>query len=149
MVSVKLYYRPECPKCDEYVEFLSRLSAEIGFEFEPVLVDTSLEAFYTKDPVSKIYDWEWFEKFGTEDQKELYKKAEPLFSILGSKSITPVLEITWFYGAGERSIVISGFSKEHSKKALSNIIKAIVQLMKLERRASSPIGIKHIKELIR
>lgn len=144
-----MYYRPECPKCDEYIEILSELSAEIGFEFEPVLVDMNLEVFYTRDPVSRIYNWEWFDRFGTESQKELYKKAEPLFNILGSGSITPVLEITWFYGAGERSIIISGFSKEHSKKALSNIIKAIVQLIKLERQVAFPTGVKRMEELVR
>lgn len=142
MVSVTLYYRPECPKCDEYIEVLGKLSAEIGFQFEPVLVDSTLEPFVAKDPVTKTYNKEWFEKYGTETQRKLYQEAEPLFNLLGGRSVTPVLEIRWFYGAGERSIVISGFSKEGSEKGLANIIRAILQLIRLERKVSSPVGIR-------
>ena len=139
MVLVKLYYRPECPKCDELIEALMRLSAEVGFEFEPVLVDSSFEVFYTKDPASKIYSEDWINRFGTKEQKELYQKASPIFEMIHRTTITPVLEITWFYGAGERSVIIQGFSKgEKSDLGLRNIVRAIVQLVNLERNVAFP-----------
>ncbi len=136
MVSVKLYYRPGCPKCDMLIEELSRLSIELGFQFEPVLVDTSFEVFYTKDPASKIYENpEWFEEYATEEQKKLYEEAKPIFDAIGRATIVPVIEIRWFYGLAERSIVIKGFSEKDARKALSNISAAILQLISLERRA--------------
>jgi len=139
VVLVRLYYKPSCPKCDELMEFLFRLSAEIGFDFEPVLVDTSFEVFYTKDPASKTYSGDWISSFGSEKQKKLYKEAKPIFDLIEGSTVTPVIEITWFNGLMERSVFIKGYSEEGRKKALTNIAEMILNLIQVERRASSPL----------
>jgi thiol-disulfide isomerase/thioredoxin len=149
MVSVKLYYSPGCPKCDGLIEELSKASAEIGFEFEPVLVDTSSEIFYTRDPASKTYSKDWFDTFGTEKQKKLYEEAAQIIEFLGSSTAVPALEITWFHGGKNRTIVIKGFSKEHGEKGIANVISAIRLLIMLEKRATSIIGLKNLKGLIK
>lgn len=142
MVLVKLYYSPTCPKCDEFIEQLGKLSTRIGFDFVTELVNTEFEATYTKDPVSKIYSREWFENFGTEKQKKFYEEAAPFIEMIGQTTIVPALEIRWFYGIGERSIIISGFSEKDADKALNNIVRVIIQLINLERRISSPIKLR-------
>jgi len=142
MPIVKVQYTPGCPKCDELIERLMAAGVEYGFEVFPELVDTSFEPFYARDSASKIYNKEWIEKHGTKKQKKLYEEAGFLIDLLGSRSVTPVIEIVWHYGLSERKIVIKGFKKDLSEKGIENLVKTVLLLIGVERSASTPLRVK-------
>jgi len=142
---VRVQISPSCPKCDALLEELFRAGIEYGFEVLPEVVDTTFEPLYLKDSASKIYNEEWIEKFGSKKQKELYKKAKPVVDMMGQTTATPVVEVTWYQGQIERSLVIKGFSKKLSEEGIKNIVKAILMLLRLERLASTPVGRVRLK----
>lgn len=137
---VKVYISPTCPKCDKLLEALIDAGIRYGFEVLPEFVETEFEPFYTKDPASKIYSEEWIQKHGTKKQKELLKKAKPIVEVLGRSTVVPVIEITWNYGLSDRSLVIKGFRKELTDKAIRNLVETVLRIVGLERRISVPIG---------
>lgn len=136
---VRVQISPACPKCDKLLEELFRAGIEYGFEVLPEVVETEFEVHYTKDEASKIYREDWIQKYGSEKQKKLLKEAKPIVTMIGRASVTPVIEIRWNYGLTDRSIVIKGFRKDVSDKAINNLIKAILILLKAERAASVPL----------
>jgi len=139
---VKVQISPSCPKCDRLLEELLKAGIEYGFEVLPEIVETEFEPFYTKDSASKIYSEEWIQKHGTRKQKELLKKAKPIVKMIGRTTVTPVIEITWNYGLTDRVIVIKGFKKELSDKAIKNIVTAVLTLLGVERTVSTPLGVR-------
>ena len=137
---VKVQISPTCPKCDKLLEELMRAGIEYGFEVLPEIVETEFETYYTKDSASKIYSEEWIQKHGTRKQKELLKKAKPIVEMIGRTTVVPVIEVTWNYGLADRSIVIKGFKKELTDKAIKNIVRAVLTLLGVERSVSTPVG---------
>jgi glutaredoxin len=127
-VTVRLQFRPTCPRCDELIEKLMEVSARTGIEFIPEMVSTELETHLASDEVHRTYSEEWMKEHGTQKQRALYEKAKPLFKYLEGSSTVPVLIVEWDDGGKKRQIIIKGFSQEKFDIAVKNLIYTISRI---------------------
>jgi hypothetical protein len=127
-VTIRLQFRPTCPRCDELIEKLMEASARVGIEFIPEMVSTELETHLALDEVHRTYSEDWMKAHGSQKQKELYGKAKEIFKYLEGSSTVPVLIVEWDDGGKKRQLVIKGFTAENFDTAIKNLIYVVAKI---------------------